>query len=255
VHSFVESRDFEAGFRPRKKGASHRLPVGATAPERVDDGDLLQFLPGAHSFSVRRWRNKPLPQDLTFEGYGMDQTLVTFDEFDDPSGAIVNLTFRDMTVDCGNNYLFDVRTKDGTVRFERCRVVRFDMGAGGSLLFGVKGLAIWMSGCRIEVGYGRSPPYGNVFRSSDPILARLEDTTVVGAHLGYGGDGTSIVLRGCRFETAPPGEKARMEKAAWLHSVDTTVDEAPAALHTLERWKSTRPLAEINPSWASADGR
>src|SRR5687767_13001529 len=82
VFDFVGGKEFERWFAAETKGTAHSLPVGGRAPEQIGDGDILAFAPGVHRFSVQRWSRKRFPRDLTFQGSGRDQTLVTFDEFD-----------------------------------------------------------------------------------------------------------------------------------------------------------------------------
>jgi len=97
------------------------------------------------------------------------------------NSEVRSLTFRDLTVDCSDNYLTDLRSGNpATIRFENVRVVGFDMGAGGSVMLAARRAAFFASGCRFEAGYGRSPGSGNLFRVRSGLLARIEDSVFVG---------------------------------------------------------------------------
>jgi hypothetical protein len=242
------------------KGATLR-PATPSSPKETNpsEGDTFDFGPGAHSFSVRAWDNAPIPPNLTFEGAGMDRTLVTFDRFQSANvrfhtekGAVVNLAFRDMTVDCGNDKLFDYRTKDPTtLRFERCRIIRFDSGAGGSSLFHMRSLAVWMKDTRIENGYGRSPQHGKVFAvQSDSLLALLDDCTIVGATIEHVGGGATVLLRRCRLTDVRPwtGPEDLAPRAA-VRLEGCTVEPPMSREAWSEKFRRPRPLTDINPDW------
>jgi hypothetical protein len=249
LFDLLAGAEFEASFRPASVGVVHPVPSGAAPPREIGDGDVLRFGPGSHRFGAQRWSRTRFPRDLVIEGAGADHTLVTFDEFQTASGPILNLTFRDLTVDCGNDHLFDVRA-DGPVvlRFERCRVVRFDMGAGGSVCLATTGLAAWMTDTTFETGYGRSPPYGSVLRASGPALVRMERCTVRGARLGEVGNGSHVLLvGGALLDQDPPPDLSGT--SGWLRARDTTVSAAPTDPASSEARRRTRPLSDLNPAW------
>ena len=86
----------------------------------IPDGTTLSFGPG-----VSEWKSSDLrstfPKDLVIEGRGMDTTLVKLDEIS-TRAEVHSLTFRDCTIDCGNDYFTDLRTQNPvTIRMIRCR--------------------------------------------------------------------------------------------------------------------------------------
>lgn len=97
----------------------------------------------------------------------MDQTLLQLGELDS-RGVVKRLRFQDLTIDMGNDYFFDLRGKHSlSIDMTRARLVRFDMGAGGSLAFSVGGGAIIRAtDCEFLGGYGRNPGSGNLYRGN-----------------------------------------------------------------------------------------
>jgi hypothetical protein len=188
-------------------------------------------------------RRKPFPKDFTFEGSGVESTLVAIDEFDDTAGPVVNLTFRDMTILC-KEYFCDWRSFPASLRFERCRVVGFDIGAGGSVCFSAPSIALWMSDCTLETGYGRNPPSGNVLRVGYASLARFDGCHFVGTNLGYTGAG-SVVLRDCTLDFVPDADRASKDPQFQFMECKTQSDHG--------EWRNAHgtrtPLTSINPLW------
>ena len=119
-----------------RKSAETRLN-GATLRrgDEIPDGAVLEFPAGVHSFYPRNlFPTNRFPKDLVLAGVGMDQTLVRIEEIS-TDDEIASLTFRDLTLDCDNDYMTDLRSESpATIRLERCRVVGFDMAAGGSVI-------------------------------------------------------------------------------------------------------------------------
>ncbi|MFG0316727.1 MAG: hypothetical protein ACF8XB_05600 [Planctomycetota bacterium JB042] len=159
-----------------------RFESGAVSGEAWDastlrDGLTIVFGPGRHTLSTRDLRRKaptPFPADVTIQGAGMDATLVAIDEEISVRSDVERLRFRDLTVDTANDYAFHLRRDGALLDFERVRVVRFDMGAGGSLAFSVhSGMMLRARDCQILGGYGRSPGSGSLFRGA-ALLARFE---------------------------------------------------------------------------------
>lgn len=131
---------------------------------RAGKGLTLDFGPGAWKLDEGRLKDRDgsFPEDLTIQGAGMNGTVLTIGDIG-PRGAIKRLRFRDLTVDCGDNYFFDMRTASMTLDLARVRIVRFDMGAGGSLAFASnRGALIRAQDCEFLGGYGRSPGSGNL---------------------------------------------------------------------------------------------
>lgn len=212
----------------------------------VRDGTTLRFDPGMGTWRSRYLESVPdqkFPKDLVIEGSGMDATLVTIETIS-TRDEIHSLTFRDCTIDCGNNALTDLRSRNPvTIRMIRCRVIRFDNGAGGSLMLDARSAGFYASDCRFEDGFGRSPGSGNLFRVGSGLLARIEDCTFVGPFNSvYDTDNAATyVFERCRFEQ----QKVPLDKPpAGVRFIDCTSTPPPA-----ERRRKTRPLTDINPDW------
>ena len=83
--------------------------------DELDAGTILRFPAGKHRWQVSAL--KDVPEDLWVEGVGMDQTLLRIDEIRS-HGEILNLTFRDMTIDCANHSFTDLH-EHASIRLER----------------------------------------------------------------------------------------------------------------------------------------
>lgn len=159
-------------FEPRASGSSIDGTTLDPKGPALRDGMVVEFGPGQFELKSRSLRDEDgkFPRDLTISGAGINATLVKFDELS-PRGPVERLTIRDMTVDCGNNYLFDARRGGVTLDLRSVRIVRFDMGAGGSLIFGVnEGLVLRARDCEFLGGYGRSPGSGNFSRGAAKLF-------------------------------------------------------------------------------------
>lgn len=171
----------------------------------LTNGTTVRFGPGFHRMAVSRIGTgaTAFPEDLVVVGDGMDRTIVRFDEFSARS-VVRNMTFRDMTIDCGDDYLFDLRNEPATIRMERCRIIRFDMGAGGSVMLAAPSAAFFASDCRFEAGFGRSPGSGNLFRATE-LIARLERCAIVGpfSSVFERGPANTTVFAQCEFRRMP----------------------------------------------------
>jgi hypothetical protein len=144
----------------------------------VLDGTTVQLGYGAVKGRVpglSGWGTKAFPKDLTIAGQGIDATVIKLSDYavkDD----IERLTIRDLTINAADNYVFDKRSGNMTIRLERVRIIGFDMGAGGSVAFGVEGMLLEAKQCQFLGGYGRSPGSGNLLRGG-PIVCRFTDCT------------------------------------------------------------------------------
>jgi len=225
---------------------------GVTPREGIPDGATLGFPDGVFAFdSQSLGRAGPFPRDLLLEGRGMDRTLLRLNEIE-ARGEIMALTFRDMTIDCAGNYFTDIRSKKPiTIRLERCRIVGFDMGAGGSVMLSADIAAFSAIDSRIEAGFSRSPGSGNLFRVRSGLLARLDRCTVLGpfrtifdpdAHATYH-------FAECAFENASeqlaeqvaaPPAGVRFDRCR----VSVIDDERRASLE-----RTTRSFSELNQDW------
>jgi len=220
--------------------------VGTTwkPKDPIPDGTTLSFPAGAHVFKSSALDHVPrFPRDLLIQGAGMDATLVRLDEISTRK-EIHSLTFRDLTIDCGNDYFTDLRRDEPvTIRLERCRVVRFDMGAGGSVMLAARVAAFYATDCRFEAGYGRAPSFGNLFRTSAGLV-RLEHCVIQGPFRSVYDRRASYVFDRCEFHGTPNYAKS-----------------APDHVRFLECWfgppakaeRKPRPLSDINPAWGKPD--
>ncbi len=140
-------------------------------------GMVIRFGPGVHHLDERAFRGADgdsLPADITVIGAGMDATLLALGDISIDS-VVERLAFRNMTLDCENNGLFDLRNESMLLDLERVRIVRFDAGHGGCKIFGVtRGSVLRARDCQIVGGYGRSPGNGDIFRRG-PVIARFEN--------------------------------------------------------------------------------
>jgi len=185
VPSLVADRAAFAKHFSRKVDGP-RLNGTALAPgEPIPDGAQIEFPAGVHAldtgahFGPRR----PFPKDLLVAGVGMDQTLVRLTDEIRADSDVVSLTFRDLTLHCNDNYLIQFRgAHAATIRLERCRVIGFDMGAGGSNMVAGSAAAFFATDCRFEAGYARTNAgFGNLFDlRGGGLLVRMENCAFVG---------------------------------------------------------------------------
>jgi hypothetical protein len=162
-----------------------------------------------------------------------------------------------MTIHCGDNYLLQLR-RNFTVRLERCRLVGFDMGAGGSKAFAGDAGAVLVSACRIEAGFGKSPGFGNLFDVRGALVVRVEDSVIRGPFRSVwdGGGGAAQLFERTRFELMDPRWPTQFESPPrGVRLKECTQEFAePEAYRQAERAKP-RSLAEINPAWVEPKRR
>jgi hypothetical protein len=219
----------------------------ATSLKDLRDGMTLTYGEGSFSLDVRdRGDHEPLPKDLTIRGAGMDKTLLTLDELSS-NDEVTNLTFEDMTIDCGDNYLTDLRSENPiTLHLVRCRVVGFDMGAGGSVMLAAERAAFWAEDCHFEAGYGRTPAgFGNLFRVRDGLLARLDRCVFDGLFRSVydTNQAATYVFTRCRFENV--SERSIRDTRDGVHFEACSETLAPS--DAVCRVK--RHLGDLNPLW------
>jgi len=170
---------FGAPFERKTNGPSIDGPALIKKSGPIADGSTITFPGGLHDWRFSHTRVGPFPEDLLVVGAGMDKTIVRLDELS-ARDAVRSLTFRDVTIDCGNEYFCDL-SDAVTLRFERCRVVGFDMGAGGSVMLSAGSAAFFASDSRFETGFSRTTPgFGNLFRVGSGLLARMQGCVFVG---------------------------------------------------------------------------
>ncbi|MHC4342341.1 MAG: hypothetical protein ACYSX0_19275 [Planctomycetota bacterium] len=222
--------------------------------ETIPDGTTIVFPPGQFTWGIGRLgRGKaPFPADLLVLGSGMDDTIVRLNEIQSRH-QIRSLTFRDMTIDCGDDYLTDLRSENPTViRLDRCRVVAFDMGAGGSVMLDAHTAAFYATDCRFEAGFGRSPGSGNLFRVRDGLLVRCERCIFRGPFDSYfdrDGDATYLfsdceflgIPEDSRYEFERRSNGVRFQRCSFAYISRSEQSEA--------RRRGKRQLSEINPDW------
>lgn len=182
-------------------GSLEGAELSGEAPPELTAGVTLRFGPGVHVLDERKLRGpdgRSLPADVSVIGAGMDSTLLRIGDVSINSD-VERLALRDMTIDTGNDGLFDLRGVKLLLDMERVRVVRFDAGHGGSYVFDANGGSIVRArSCQFIGGYGKSPGRGWLYRNG-PILARFEN-----CHFElferYAIQDSKIVYRGCTFE-------------------------------------------------------
>jgi hypothetical protein len=250
VHLTEMVRD-PAAFGKLFERKVHGPVVAGTAwPEReaIPDGTTLDFPSGAHVWQANALgRAERFPRDLVVQGRGMDETLVRPNRVH-ARDDVHSLTFRDLTIHCSNAPLVDFRgTNPATIRLERCRVIGFDSGAGGSVMFEGSSAAFYATDCRIEARYGRGGD-GNLFRVRSGFLARLENCVLVGPFRSvYDQDGNATYhFVRCHFVDMPPQMKGQIERPrSGVRFLDCRVDYAEPGV----RFNDERSLGDLNPAW------
>lgn len=246
VPALVADRERFAGLFARREEGPLLNGLDWSNGKRPPDGASLRFPPGRHAWKVGSIR-EDFPKDLLVEGAGMDRTLVRLDEVQARS-EVRSLTFRDLTIDCGNDYFTHLRRGEGvTIRLERCRVVRFDMGAGGSVMLAAERAAFYATECVFEAGFGRAPGSGSLWRVGEAFVARLDDCRVVGPFRRVLPSEGTVHFERCSFENLTSRtqfEYGRAHEGVVL--VDCTFDFLPP---DTERRRKPRSLAELNPAW------
>jgi len=142
----------------------------------------------------------------------MDLTLLRIETIRTRS-PIRNLSFRDLTLDCRNAPLIDLAgDAPATVKLQRCRVVGFDGGAGGSVMVYGRKVAFYAIDSRFEGGYGRAPGKGNLFRVRTGLLVRMERCRIRGplASCFDAGPRARYLFSDCEFLDLAPAQKARL---------------------------------------------
>lgn len=230
----------------------------ADEPEPVPDGATLTFPAGVHACDMTEFgHGPPLPKDVVLQGAGMDQTLLRLRHDILAWDGIYNLTFRDMTIDCGSRpFARAVGDAPGVVRLERCRVVGFDSGAGGSNMLGGGTMAFWAEGCVFEIGYGRSPSHGVLFDVRGCLLARLDGCTLRGpfTEIYRAGPHATCFFSDCKFEDM--SEQAR----DWIETPEEGVrfERCMASYLSQDQQREmyrrdSRPLTDLNAEWVVED--
>ncbi len=241
--------EYGAMFERKAKGA--RIDSRSlTADTELQDGDTILFGPGIHFVNAQAiFNGKTIPKDLLLEGYGMDKSLIVLSTELRPQGLVYSLTLRDLTIHCNDNYLEQMRGSY-TLRVERCRVIGFDMGAGGSNMLSGDTGAFYATDSRIEAGFGRSPNSGNLFDVRGTLLVRLENCVISGpfSSVYYQWSGAAHVFDNCRFINMSERFKQRVErKPRQVRFIDCSFEYLTK--DQLSTSRKQRGVSEINPAW------
>jgi hypothetical protein len=220
--------------------------------ERLPDGAVLRIPAGVcRADGNFLSRTRPFPRDVVVQGSGMDETLLRLNGEIAAGTEVYGLTLRDLTIDCGDNYLTRMRSAPAIIHMERCRVIGFDMGAGGSEMLSGGTIAFWAEDCSFEAGFGRSPGSGNLFDVRSGLLARLDRCTIRGpfSSVCYHFDATQV-FSNCRLldmsEHARTWLEGRREGVRFENCEMTYLTrDQEWGMRTGER----RPLTELNPDW------
>jgi hypothetical protein len=215
----------------------------------LQGGVTFAFREGVYSLEELARGRRELPRCFTIAGAGIDSTLLVVDNWT-ATGQFERLELRDCTLRLGGPSM-DLRAAAGLLRAERVRFVGFDVGAGSSSLFDAHhGVALYLSDCRIEGGYGRSPQHGQLFDvRSRALLARFERCTLSELHLGIGywSPGSTVVFDSCSLtdllDSSPPRTRAGIE----LRFENC----APQLLRPEDGPPQARDLNQLFPDWQS----
>ncbi|MCB9913788.1 MAG: hypothetical protein H6828_01410 [Planctomycetes bacterium] len=229
-----------AMFAPQRAGgALDGAEFVATPDARLEAGTTLRFGPGVHVLDERRLRGedgRTLPSDVTIVGAGKDATLLRLGDLG-AQGSLARLAFRDLTLDCDDDGLFDHRSDVSSVRMERVRVVRFDAGHGGCTVFSFNGGAVvHATDCEFLGGYGRAPGRGSLLRPGPPFLMRFERCRFRLIELRFLSSldaDSAAVLVGCQFEllgSDPLGWSNEHVRLEGCSSTPIPADTPPAEL-------------------------
>lgn len=255
--------DWRAHAAERRKLRGRRLGEGkdpaSVKSTIIPDGSSILYPPGRFDVPLgRAFREGAFPKDLLIEGAGMNETVLVLSAELTARGAVHSLTFRDLTIHCNDDYLEALRREPYTLRLDRCRIIGFDMGAGSSCMFGGYAGAIYMVGCRIEAGYGRSPGSGNLFDVRGALVVRLEDCDVVGPFrsVNYAWSGAAHLFENCRFTSMTKSCLATLRRSqVGVQLVDCTFDALTGEQEKELRRAKRRPLTEINAAWGAPSRR
>lgn len=249
----ASAREFGRHFAARSSGERIGIARINEIPNSLAQGDTIFVPAGRSSLKTRvltlARADGVFPRDLAFEGEGMDRSLLVLDDGIDISSDVINLAFRDLTVYCDRSEFTSFRA-GFTLRLERCRVIGFDKGSGGSTAFHGRLGALYASDSRIEAGFGASPWRGNLWRVSDDFLARLENCTIVGpiGKLGPRGSRSLLVYDHVTFVDLEPREREMLLRDPQaVRLLDCTFEDRQAPS---TRASDRRSVTEINPDWA-----
>ncbi len=217
----LEGAFLDSFVRNRSQASSADGTLFATSKEPVTEGLVISFPPGIHSLDERRLRGpsgEAFPSDVTIEGAGMNSTLLRLSDISIRSD-VERLTLRDMTIDCDNDGLFDLRSGNASLDVARVRLVRFDAGHGGCQLFtGDDGVVLAMRDSEILGGFGKNPGHGQLVSTAGSPTYALRFTNVlfdlVDPEFHSVDEGLFV---GCRFENMTPNRMAGSEDMQFMN--------------------------------------
>jgi len=246
----ADPRAFGAHFERRVSGP--RLDgTNLDWREPIADGATLEYPAGVHSIDTDRLfrGQKRFPKDLLIVGLGMNETLLRIDEIS-TNEEIANLTFRNLTIDCDSDYMTDLRDDSpATIRLENCRVVGFDMAAGGSVMFAARTGAFYATDCRFEAGYCRAAATGsgNLFRVGRGLLVRMENCLFVGPFRSVYDSNSAATYQ---FENCEIRDRARaLSRCKTDANKGVTFESCTLVAMTESSDPIFRTFSAINPDW------
>lgn len=217
----------------------------------LQEGVTLAFGPGVYSLEALTRASQELPGCLGVAGAGMDSTLLVARGWI-PRGRLDRLCLRDCTLLLQG---LDLRSAAGLLRAERVRFADFDTGAGSSSLFDANhGLALWLSDCSIEGGFGHSPDSGNLFGvRSSALLARFERCRLSRLHfqMDWWHGGSTVVFSHCTLS-----DLLDREAPAARDGIELVFENSSVELRRAEDGsRAARDLNELFPEWSARLGR
>lgn len=221
------------------------LPSGKKM--NLQPGSVVKLPSGVFSFRRLVFWSGDFPADVTFEGAGMNRTLLVWDELSSRD-RLLNLAFSDLTLHSNNDYLLDLRREPASVLMERVRAIGFDMGHGSSCLLGTEELAFWARDCIFTGGYGKSLGTGSIFDvRTDGFLARFDGCSFDSLVIDYRRSGP-ILFRDCSFTNYLGYEGHEFSSGAVLENCSVE----PFVRHTSDGTRNPYPkydLSELFPDW------
>lgn len=211
----------------------------------IEDNTEIVFPAGTYSFNERQLMRildtagKKFPVGITFVGDGKDTTTLKLNSAGFTRKNIGRLGFRDMTIDCDNDGLFDKRQGCLTLMLSNVRLVRFDAGHGGCRLFAVNdGLIVYAKDTEFIGGFGRSPGHGSIFSSSKVFMGHFERCSFFGIEYGLFRmmrDRSSLLwMDECSFDRKPMDKScvelkdcktdAKQPEINWAPEKDTEIE-------------------------------
>ena len=177
---------------------------------KLEDNTEIFFPEGVYTIAEQKMSRiletagKKFPVGIALVGAGKDKTTLKITDCGFARHDVSHLGFRDTTLDCENDGLFDKRQGSLTLRLSNVRLVRFDAGHGGCRSFSINdGLIVHATDSEFVGGFGRSPSNGDVFDRCDIFLGYFKRCRFSGIDydLFRSIDRNSCLwMDGCRFD-------------------------------------------------------